>query len=261
VAWLKELPSEQFAGVVSTFKPGAGTRDMTARLKAFAQSRSTQPQITNNIKQFVAKWGLDDRSEELLRSLESNVLDIVLREFEPPHGTINNDKKLASFARYASYHASKSPANVMPTSGERSNGSKSVPIGAPSVALQKQRASGTTAMVGAESSPEPEELINKWGLKEVAVQEQRWVPKISNGSNVASATTAMAGAESSPEPEELIKKWGLNEVAVQALSRLPRSVQTEALAEFDPPGDMTNISGVFIAFLRRRSASAGTFFL
>jgi len=213
VAWLKELPSEQFAGVVSTFKPGAGTRDMTARLKAFAQARFPQSQNTNGIKQFVAKWGLDARSEELLRTLRPNVLDNVLWEFQPPLGTTNIGTKLGSFVRYAStsqYRPSDRPANGIPTYDKRSDRS-SVPLGGPLGAVQMQPANGTAAKVGAKPSPELDELIKK-----------------------------------------SIKKWGLNEVAVQALSRLPPGSQTEALSEFDPPASTSNMSRRFIAFLRRR---------
>lgn len=214
VKWLKELPSEDRAGVVSTFKPGPGTRDMTARLKAFAQARFKKPQDTNNtnnIKQFVAKRGFDKSAEELLRTLRPDVLDIVIREFELPLGAPNVQSKLVSFVRYASGPQYR-PANggTIKMSSVRS---QSVLLGGPVGAVQKQRASGGTAKVPAKLSP---------------------------------------------QQDEKIKKWGLNEAAVQALSRLPHGLQTEVLAEFDPPADTTNMSNRFMAFVRRRSAGAGS---
>lgn len=173
VALLKELPLDARAGVVSTFKPGGNTRNMSARLKAFAQSQfAVKPQSTSNIKQFLSKWGLNGQSEEVLQALRPTVLDIVLSTFNPPHGTPDMGRELASLVRDASSPQYR-PSKHLPTYSTRSRG---VPPGGPLVAVQKQRAPGRVAEVAAKLSPEQDELIEKWGLDEKAVQALNRLP-------------------------------------------------------------------------------------
>jgi len=131
---LSELPEEVLAAVVRDFDPPPDTFNVSAKLKAFARTRlkevvggggggedgyrgggggggkgnrdtgsdrgrdrvsSSSPAVGD----FAARWGLDDKSEQMLSGLPQDLLEHVLATFEPHHTTNNPNAKLAAWVR------------------------------------------------------------------------------------------------------------------------------------------------------------------
>jgi len=131
----RSLPWDAQEGVMRDFNPRSDTQNCSAKLQSFIRTRLGQgafgseadsrgkgkPPLANPrprlsdatgglgkrkahsdgdpIGDFVQKWGLDERSESMVRSLPEEVSDSVLANFEPQAGTRNPNAKLATWVR------------------------------------------------------------------------------------------------------------------------------------------------------------------
>jgi hypothetical protein len=119
---LRSLPWDKAEDVMNSFQPPPDTRNYSARFHTFARSRlaalengkgkskgdSGPPRVSRDkiasswdsaISDFIAQWGLDEASDNLLRSLPEDMQEQVLLGFEPEVGTRNPNAKLATWVR------------------------------------------------------------------------------------------------------------------------------------------------------------------
>jgi len=108
------LPEDVLADVMREFNPPPGTWNPSGRLNAFVRARMPDSQADSNsyggaaggasddptIRAFVDHWGLDGKSEEMLRGLSQDLLSTVISGFEPDATTRNRNAKLASWIRF-----------------------------------------------------------------------------------------------------------------------------------------------------------------
>jgi len=235
--WLRQLPADVLEGVLSTFNPPGETRNMTGRLKAFTKHRLIkQP---NTVLQFVTKWRLDAESEALLASLQPNVLDVVLSEFEPPHGTGQVGANLASFCRMVAKRRLGGSSAV--TNGRELAWSSSHTFSTAPSTLQPQ-----ASCVGQPGCSRPP-LRGSGGQVAHPAADAIGQRQRQRGVKGGPSTQLVSSAR--------VEKLGLNDEAEQALWNLPPKLQAQVLAEFDTPIGTVNVSGKFLAFVRHRVPS------
>jgi len=117
---VRELPEGLQADVMRDFHPRSDTFNFSGKLHAFVRKRleeghegrqrgSYVSQSRDPIPEFCDKWGLDDGSEALLRSLPEDMQAHVVVGFEPNTNTRNPNAKLATWIRslHAQANASK----------------------------------------------------------------------------------------------------------------------------------------------------------
>merc|ERR1712023_597116 len=107
---LRSLPGELQDEVIASFHPPPNTVNFSGKLISFIRqrqqgggdtgARSSPSQVqwhepADPIGDFVSQWGLDSTSDGLLRSLEEDLLNDVLMNFQPQAGTRNPNAKLA----------------------------------------------------------------------------------------------------------------------------------------------------------------------
>jgi len=119
---LLSLSEDVLTQVIAQFQPDEYTRNPNAKLASWVKSLQDggtssrdmrSGSTTDDVNGFVRHWGLDEKSESLLRSLSANVLLRVMSEFQPDENTRNMNAKLASWIR-AMGSGSDQPARKWP---------------------------------------------------------------------------------------------------------------------------------------------------
>lgn len=126
VQLLQRLPEDVRSGVIQDFQPRSDTWNFSGKLHAFVRARLKELDLEglgagppasapwgaelgaaaapdeasgDDVADFVARWGLDRSSEELLRQLPAEMQEHVLSSFEPQANTRNRNAKLVTWVR------------------------------------------------------------------------------------------------------------------------------------------------------------------
>eukprot|EP00933_Yihiella_yeosuensis_P006655 TRINITY_DN111388_c0_g1_i1.p1 TRINITY_DN111388_c0_g1~~TRINITY_DN111388_c0_g1_i1.p1 ORF type:complete len:541 (+),score=80.04 TRINITY_DN111388_c0_g1_i1:102-1724(+) len=106
VRLVESLPEGPRNTVLKEFDPRHNTRDVGAKLRAFANtvmggqaSRSLEPKVTTEAE-FLERWGLfnNKQAEDVLARLAPDVQAKVMQEFQPQQNTVNVLGKFCGFA-------------------------------------------------------------------------------------------------------------------------------------------------------------------
>lgn len=199
------------------------------------------------VTEFASRFGLDSQATEYLSSLPEDIRSTIISEFAPRHGTLDITGKLYAFARSIE---------------------------------TRQTAVG-------QMTPEFEMFAQKWGLDGAAVAwlsglppdvasilMEQFDPKEDTHNVIAKmkgfARSIQArlpgqradGVVMDPEVleglpdriKEFAAHWGIEESAVGLIQSLPPDVQVTVIDQFDPKGDVLNVTGKLCAFARSIAA-------
>lgn len=100
---LRQLQPAQLLTVLNDFSPPEGTLNVNGRLNAFVKSvLKCQPGggSSDPGEAFAQNWGLDDDAYQALCALPAGMKESVMRDFNPPPGTLNASGKLKAFIRH-----------------------------------------------------------------------------------------------------------------------------------------------------------------
>eukprot|EP00931_Biecheleriopsis_adriatica_P070905 TRINITY_DN4473_c0_g1_i7.p1 TRINITY_DN4473_c0_g1~~TRINITY_DN4473_c0_g1_i7.p1 ORF type:complete len:400 (-),score=85.24 TRINITY_DN4473_c0_g1_i7:112-1311(-) len=239
-SFLESLPDEVFDAVINNFNPPHGTRNINAKLNAFARKTAAEMGLSevgqgakaSELEQFISRWGLDEASENLLRAQsESQMIDI-MKSFDPPPSARNVNAMFCSFVR-----------------GSRGSGGGSVLDGAIS------------------------KFVKQWGLDEASEQLLRGQsaevindvlqsfdppPNTRNVSAVFSAFLRGGGSSIRQSSSGrlrghvggFVNRWGLDESCVALLQGLSPEAQDAVICSFNPGLGTQNVSAKFTSFVR-----------
>eukprot|EP00931_Biecheleriopsis_adriatica_P070903 TRINITY_DN4473_c0_g1_i3.p1 TRINITY_DN4473_c0_g1~~TRINITY_DN4473_c0_g1_i3.p1 ORF type:complete len:400 (-),score=79.20 TRINITY_DN4473_c0_g1_i3:112-1311(-) len=239
-SFLESLPDEVFGAVINNFNPPEGTRNIDAKLTAFARKTAAEMGLSevgqgakaSELEQFISRWGLDEASEKLLRGQsESHIIDI-MKSFDPPESTRNVNAMFCTFVR-----------------GSRGSGGGSVLDGAIS------------------------KFVKYWGLDEASEQLLRGQsaevindvlqsfdppPNTRNVSAVFSAFLRGGGSSIRQSSSGrlrghvggFVNRWGLDESCVALLQGLSPEAQDAVICSFNPGLGTQNVSAKFTSFVR-----------
>jgi len=103
-ALLRQLQPQQLLQVLMEFSPPAGTLNVSGRLTAFVKSvlkgsPAGAPASADPAQAFAQSWGLDDDAFQALCALPAGTKEAVMRDFNPPAGTLNISGKFKAFLR------------------------------------------------------------------------------------------------------------------------------------------------------------------
>jgi len=189
------------------------------------------------VEEFVARWGLDQTSLQLLVGLSPDVRARVLKDFRPTEDTQNVNGRLRGFVK-----------SVSSTD-------------------EAARQVGAAAAVDSVTA-----FAQSWGLQEDSAALLRGLqPDIltrvmrefrPNGEtlNMDGRLRAFVRSVSSSVLQvdpvlQFAQKWGLDEESVQFLQALPADVLQRVLVGFTPKADTTNVGGRLRAFARSVAAA------
>jgi len=229
--------------------------------------------LTQQLVEFVHKWGLDVRSQQLLEGLPANVQEAVFAGFDPPAGTRSADAKLNAFVR-------------MMGSGGGGGGQWADA----SAAGGGGSAAGIDQVVA--------QFVLQWGIDEVSEQllrgqtpdyirevtqsfnppadtrnvSARFCTFLRGGSGFRQPGTSLGNGSQlqvprlSPGPasgvdqaavEQFVATWGLDDNCRQILLTLSHEALQGVIADFNPPGDTQNVNARFMTFVRSRDKGGG----
>lgn len=107
---LLEQPRSVQDRILADFNPPPDTRNVSGKLTAFIRhmgqdgarggrgSGMKRPRA-DPVEEFASRWQIDEDAQRLLHSLPRDVQESVMRDFQPPSGTLNYSGKLCSFIR------------------------------------------------------------------------------------------------------------------------------------------------------------------
>mmetsp|Transcript_55502 Transcript_55502/g.124813 ORF Transcript_55502/g.124813 Transcript_55502/m.124813 type:complete len:535 (+) Transcript_55502:84-1688(+) len=215
------------------------------------------------VAEFVATWGLNDSSAELLRSLDDHTRQKVMTEFSPRDGTHNIEGKFNAFVRSLNASAgaglqdrpsAEDLAEIAPELGEFC---ATWGLDTAGVAWLHSLPVEVVKVVIAQFEPkeDTQNIIGK--LKAFARSVQARQPSMNAalasapwnngyGGNMRADTIGPPGADLVTFAEQ----WSLDEATVQQLRAYPPDVQATVVKNFHPKGEIHNINGKCLAFAR-----------
>jgi len=234
VSLLESLPQSARLTVLEEFDPRGNTRNVSAKLRAFAntvvtgQGRSSfhasmsngagaavstlsTPPMVHEEEAFLEKWGLagNHTAVDVLRRLHPPVRARVMREFAPGHDTHDIFGKFCGFSASVAKAAAKEGASGLP------------PLKAPSLHLAIA-SQGSHLPAASRAAP----TISAW-------------PRPAAGGMT---------------PQQFADKWQLDPGSRALLSGLDPEAQATVILEFQPRGETRDTSGKFCAFARSVAA-------
>eukprot|EP00746_Dinoflagellata_sp_MGD_P003946 gnl/MRDRNA2_/MRDRNA2_107629_c0_seq1.p1 gnl/MRDRNA2_/MRDRNA2_107629_c0~~gnl/MRDRNA2_/MRDRNA2_107629_c0_seq1.p1 ORF type:complete len:742 (+),score=159.66 gnl/MRDRNA2_/MRDRNA2_107629_c0_seq1:68-2293(+) len=279
---LSVLSPEQLVVVIQGFDPGAGTRNVNAKLAGFIKSKvsgagkgsATQSHATpvdeEALAAFIGQWQLDEKSVATLLSLSPENKQRAITSFAPSDTTANINAKFMGWVRSLG-------------SGSGGNSVSSF-------------AGGGRAQASFDDGLLIDAFVEQWGVdqscKEMLINLS---PEIRTGvitdfspgadtTNVnaklmtfAKKRAQMMGGgtnrgnggmqsffDDGSMVEAFVVNWGLDESCRTLLHSLPPDVKMSTINEFNPGSDTTNVNAKLMTFAKRkvqlmgRSGSMGT---
>merc|ERR1740123_2549972 len=225
------------------------------------------PAVDDPVPEFLVKWGLDEGSEQLLRSMPDKLMRDVIASFAPPVSTRNLNAKLAAFA---AAKQAKSPS-VSPKGAIRAK-PRSLPA-------SPQASSAAPAGAVKQLEETVHQFTSAWGLDEGAAQMLAELPMEicvgvltdfdppPNTQNISArfeafvrgrlATSSqgfcgnpVGGSQSGDPVTNFVIQWGLDAQSELTLRTLRPKQLAAVLRGFHPAQGTLNINAKFSAFTR-----------
>lgn len=207
---------------------------------------------------FVDRWKLAPDAEQILKTLDEGVRQVVFSEFDPREDTHDVSGKLASFAR--------SVGNRHAMFGSMHH---DIEAFSRKFYLDEHAASWLTSLPAETLHVVLTEFDPKEGTENVIGKMRAFARSVQNrpkrgGFDGHAGHHAPAPAVNLPGGEQLNHRlisfathWGVDESALDCLRALPLEVQSIVIEEFDPKGDTMNVSGKLLGFARSIAARGG----
>jgi len=284
-SFLAGLPPNVQEGVIAGFDPSPGTRSVDAKLNAFARRvaaelgcplPATRPggaptpayaPEPDGVADFVARWGLDESSEQMLRAQGAALVEEVIAQFAPEPGTRNVNAKLNAFVR-AKQGAVQSSRGVGPSQ-------QAVPYDAlrrfaetwrlddPSVQMLKRLPEDVRSSVFSDFNP-PGDTQNVNAKLHAFVKKRfeklglAFLPGVAAAPPRPSAGRRAAAID---PVRTFVERWGCDTQCDSTLRQLHPDHQAVVIRDFNPPSGTFNINGKLNSFMRSiasRNSTAGT---
>eukprot|EP00928_Gymnodinium_smaydae_P053153 TRINITY_DN37208_c0_g1_i1.p1 TRINITY_DN37208_c0_g1~~TRINITY_DN37208_c0_g1_i1.p1 ORF type:complete len:741 (-),score=182.96 TRINITY_DN37208_c0_g1_i1:78-2300(-) len=254
---IADLPPEIQDAVLNNFAPPPDSPNVSALLMSFVKSlrsrhRSAagggggaQRESQDPVQAFAERYGFDSRAMDLLQELTPEQREHAVAEFRPPEGWKPGSHASALFMSWI----------------------KSL--------RTRQRQEEIREERGVEDAAVDEamrEFAERWGLDDFALDRLRELPpdlqdEVMADFNPSSASTnnsaifmkyvkSKQGAGAPDAQDEFApyvdfaEKWMLSEDAINRLRQLPKKVQEEVMATFNPPADTRDSTGKFISYMK-----------
>jgi len=228
-------------------------------LYAFGQSVASRHAanltMSEELRTFKQRWGLDGCTVGWLLSLSPTVQRILIHEFAPREGTGDAAAKLRAFARSVESRVSVAAQHRAPAA-MAAPGSQSGP-----------RPAGPANNVVYSRDPRYEEFVKYWGLEEnsrslilsLSVDVQTTVidqfnPRGEavnvNGKFIAFARSVAACKDAQVALESFAAHWGLDVETKEYIRSLPPELRSAVIARFDPAPATRDMNSKLRAFTR-----------
>jgi len=196
------------------------------------------------VAEFADRWNLDTAAVEYLNSLDESVKNTVLAEFAPRDNTHDVAGKMYAFSR--SIMSQKT--NVAQMTPELEAFAARWSLDGAAVAWLVSLPQGVLSVLMEQFEPKEDthNIIGK--MRSFARSIQARIP----ARGMAEEANNHGGL--THRLNDFAVKWGLEESAVSMLRTLPQVVQQTCIEEFDPKGDVVNVSGKLCAFARSIAA-------
>mmetsp|Transcript_102904 Transcript_102904/g.286595 ORF Transcript_102904/g.286595 Transcript_102904/m.286595 type:complete len:577 (-) Transcript_102904:212-1942(-) len=307
--FLAGLPIDVQEEVIVGFDPPPGTRNVDAKLHAFARRVAVDmghpelasrpgggsgPQLPtlvpagvaqkdssrlswslslpgkrlDSLSDFIARWGLDEHSEQMLRSQSRALIEEVVADFAPDSNTRNVNAKLYAFVK-AKQAAVGTPRNALsgppliPDDTIRQFG-ETWTLDDTALHMLKQLAPEVCAGVLTDFNP-PSDTQNVNAKLNAFVRgrlEKLGLPFLSSGGPAATvpvpvaplhwgyAQVPVARHQAADPLKNFIDRWGCDSQNKSTLRQLQPEHQAMVIRDFDPPPGTYNVNGKLSSFIR-----------
>eukprot|EP00931_Biecheleriopsis_adriatica_P074170 TRINITY_DN4828_c0_g1_i1.p1 TRINITY_DN4828_c0_g1~~TRINITY_DN4828_c0_g1_i1.p1 ORF type:complete len:893 (-),score=205.72 TRINITY_DN4828_c0_g1_i1:72-2750(-) len=234
-AWncLKSLDDGVLQKVMADFQPKPGTADVSAKLIRFATSRQQGTHSSwNALDEFAQKWNIDQEAWNCLKSLEDDVLQRLMAEFQPTIGTADVSAKLIRFA-----------TSLCRKKGSRSNWSSLDDF------AQKWNLD--------EEAWNCLRRLDEEVLQQVMADFKPSAATADTSSKLIRFAMSRQGAHSKRGAmEDFAQKWSLDQEAWDCLNSLTDDVLQGVIVDFQPKPGTADVSSKLIRFATSRQHSS-----
>jgi len=259
VQWLLSVEESVRSTIIAEFSPRCEKRDVHKMLYAFGQSvasrHAANATMSEEMRAFTQRWGLDGCTVGWLLSLAPAVQGVLIREFAPREGTGDSAAKLRAFARSVEARVALAAQHQAPA------------VVGTVVAHGGPRPAGPPTNVAYPRDPRYEEFVKYWGLEEnsrslllsLSVDVQTTVidqfnPRGEavnvNGKFIAFARSVAAGKDAQVALESFAVHWRLDVETKEYIRSLPPELRSAVIARFDPAPATRDMNSKLRAFTR-----------
>merc|ERR1740123_2900654 len=289
---LRSMPDQLMRDVIASFAPPWGTRNLNAKLAAFAaakqakspsvspkgairakprslpaspQASSAAPagavkQMEETVHQFTSAWGLDEGAAQMLAELPMDICVGVLTDFDPPPNTQNISARFEAFVRGRLATSSQgfcgNPVGGSQCGDPVTNFVIQWGLDAQSeLTLRTLRPKQLAAVLRGFHPAQGTLNINaKFSAFTRSVTSRDAIGSTGSGAgtSIGGSGGKIATVGDADAVASFVSRWGLDADAQQALHSLPDGMRSTVLADFCPPTGTVNISGKFKCFIRAR---------
>merc|ERR1740123_76196 len=289
---LRSIPDKLMRDVIASFAPPVSTRNLNAKLAAFAaakqakspsvspkgairakprslpaspQASSAAPdgavkQMEETVHQFTSAWGLDEGAAQMLAELPMDICVGVLTDFDPPPNTQNISARFEAFVRGRLATSSQgfcgNPVGGSQCGDPVTNFVIQWGLDAQSeLTLRTLRPKQLAAVLRGFHPAQGTLNINaKFSAFTRSVTSRDAIGSTGSGTgtSIGGSGGKIATVGDADAVASFVSRWGLDADAQQALHSLPDGMRSTVLADFCPPTGTVNISGKFKCFIRAR---------